>query len=202
MVPTRIRNVSQLKSYLKKHSLSPETFATQVKISNMTIRRMLKETGSAKISEKYHATFDAATAAHPAGEIAGENGAENFDFSGAENDFTELLADLEKQGTDCVNEQKIQSDAEQKTKDPLVGNSLKSKVFWLLNVVRDRNGGFKSKAIALGALLYFINPIDLIPDATPVVGYLDDYAVLSLSAALIIKQKRGERDALNTANDT
>lgn len=36
----------------------------------------------------------------------------------------------------------------------------------------------KEKAMIIGALGYFILPIDLIPDVIPVVGYSDDLAVL------------------------
>jgi len=36
----------------------------------------------------------------------------------------------------------------------------------------------KIKAIGAGALGYFISPIDLVPDALPVVGYSDDLTVL------------------------
>ena len=33
---------------------------------------------------------------------------------------------------------------------------------------------WKTKALIISALLYFISPIDVIPDAIPVVGYADD----------------------------
>lgn len=36
----------------------------------------------------------------------------------------------------------------------------------------------KEKAVIIGALGYFILPIDLIPDAIPVAGFTDDLAVL------------------------
>ena len=37
--------------------------------------------------------------------------------------------------------------------------------------------------LAIAALIYFVSPIDLIPDFIPVVGYLDDVAVISFVAA-------------------
>ena len=36
----------------------------------------------------------------------------------------------------------------------------------------------KEKAVIIGALVYFILPIDLIPDAIPVAGFTDDLAAL------------------------
>ena len=41
------------------------------------------------------------------------------------------------------------------------------------------------KAIIYGALGYFILPIDLIPDAIPVVGFSDDFAALLWCAATV-----------------
>jgi uncharacterized membrane protein YkvA (DUF1232 family) len=38
----------------------------------------------------------------------------------------------------------------------------------------------RDKAIIVGALLYFINPFDLIPDITPVLGFVDDMGVIGL----------------------
>lgn len=44
-----------------------------------------------------------------------------------------------------------------------------------------------AKSTIVGALGYFILPIDLIPDAIPVVGFSDDMAIMS--AALLIVAK-------------
>ena len=35
------------------------------------------------------------------------------------------------------------------------------------------------KSIVIGALIYFISPIDAIPDLAPLVGYLDDLGVIT-----------------------
>jgi uncharacterized membrane protein YkvA (DUF1232 family) len=37
---------------------------------------------------------------------------------------------------------------------------------------------FKTIAYAVGTLIYFVSPFDLIPDLVPVVGHLDDAAVI------------------------
>ena len=37
---------------------------------------------------------------------------------------------------------------------------------------------WKTMLILLAAVIYFINPLDLIPDLLPVAGYTDDFAVL------------------------
>jgi uncharacterized membrane protein YkvA (DUF1232 family) len=41
--------------------------------------------------------------------------------------------------------------------------------------------------LAIAGLIYFVSPIDLIPDFIPVVGYLDDAAVISFVVASIKK---------------
>jgi uncharacterized membrane protein YkvA (DUF1232 family) len=44
---------------------------------------------------------------------------------------------------------------------------------------------WRTIALATGALLYFLNPLDLIPDALLVVGYLDDATVVTMVASSI-----------------
>jgi len=51
-------------------------------------------------------------------------------------------------------------------------------VLLLFYVTQDPNVPKKDKAMIYGALGYFILPLDLIPDAIPVVGYSDDLAAL------------------------
>lgn len=42
-----------------------------------------------------------------------------------------------------------------------------------------------AKAVIIPALGYFIFPLDIIPDFTPVVGYADDLGVLALAVATV-----------------
>lgn len=41
------------------------------------------------------------------------------------------------------------------------------------------NVSWHRKAIVVGALVYFISPIDSIPDIAPLIGYLDDLGVIT-----------------------
>jgi len=49
----------------------------------------------------------------------------------------------------------------------------------LVNYMRDPLVSWHRKAIVVAALIYFISPIDAIPDLTPLFGYLDDLGVIA-----------------------
>jgi len=61
----------------------------------------------------------------------------------------------------------------------------------LIAVVKDywkgryRKIPFFSIAAIVAALLYVINPFDIIPDIIPVIGYLDDAAVIAACLAMV-----------------
>jgi len=48
-----------------------------------------------------------------------------------------------------------------------------------------RDVPWKTIAISLGALIYFVNPFDAVPDFLPGVGYLDDALVIGVTAQSI-----------------
>ena len=52
-------------------------------------------------------------------------------------------------------------------------------VLLLYYVLIDENTSLKDKGIIIGALGYFILPVDLIPDFIPVAGFTDDIAALT-----------------------
>ena len=66
----------------------------------------------------------------------------------------------------------------------------------LLRLVKAWIGGdyhripLKAIVLIVGAVLYFLNPLDLIPDFLPIIGYLDDAAVLGY----VLKTLGGEVD--------
>jgi uncharacterized membrane protein YkvA (DUF1232 family) len=54
-------------------------------------------------------------------------------------------------------------------------------------MMRDARVPLYVKTIPLLLLLYLANPIDLVPDFIPVVGYLDDVLVVLLAFPLIVR---------------
>ena len=59
-----------------------------------------------------------------------------------------------------------------------------------------------AKALIVGALLYFISPIDLIPDFIPVAGYLDDVAVIAGVVALLATQLKKFKEKVDSARES
>lgn len=57
--------------------------------------------------------------------------------------------------------------------------SFKRDVVALYRYMKDSDILWYRKGIVIMALLYFIMPIDVIPDITPVLGYLDDLGVIA-----------------------
>lgn len=49
----------------------------------------------------------------------------------------------------------------------------------LYNYMTDPTVTWYRKSIVVGALIYFIMPIDSIPDIAPLIGYLDDLGVIT-----------------------
>ena len=63
------------------------------------------------------------------------------------------------------------------------GANLIYEVLQLFYVAKNPNVPMKIRAAMVAPLGYFISPVDLIPDLTPVVGYSDDAAVIAMAIA-------------------
>ena len=181
----KIRTVAQLKSYLKTKELSPERFADQVNISNMTIRRLLKKSPTTKLPSKYYPALDSST-----------DESSLKEWQNIENDFSPLLKQLEQDGQSFENANQLKIDLEEKVKDVNVGEALKEKVKYLWDIAFGKNVPVRQRALSIGALLYFVNPLDLIPDATPIFGYVDDFAIMTLAITCIVAMRKNAAQEL------
>ena len=65
----------------------------------------------------------------------------------------------------------------------------------LVRYFRDREASILGKLFVLAAVVYVISPVDLIPDAFPVIGWLDDMGVMSLAVAWMWKVVGRYREA-------
>lgn len=60
-------------------------------------------------------------------------------------------------------------------------------VLLLYYVLIDENTSWDNKGIILGALGYFILPVDLLPDFIPLAGFTDDIAALTACIKTVLK---------------
>ncbi len=59
------------------------------------------------------------------------------------------------------------------------------KVEALWQIVKDPSVAWKHKALAIGALIYLISPVDAVPDVIPVGGLADDAVVIIIALSAL-----------------
>lgn len=67
------------------------------------------------------------------------------------------------------------------------GKEVIEKALILYYVLQEENVPVWTKSVIVGALGYFISPIDAIPDIAPVIGFSDDFGVMVATLATIAK---------------
>jgi len=77
------------------------------------------------------------------------------------------------------NEQELQRDFWRKLKSAVADLPFAEDLLAAYYCAFDRQTPLHVKVVLLGAIAYFILPTDLIPDYIPVIGYIDDAAVLA-----------------------
>lgn len=66
-----------------------------------------------------------------------------------------------------------------------LGQKMVYTVLLLFNAFKHDNTPSWAKNIIIGALGYFISPIDAIPDLSPFLGYTDDFGIMSFGLVTI-----------------
>jgi uncharacterized membrane protein YkvA (DUF1232 family) len=67
----------------------------------------------------------------------------------------------------------------------------------LWRYVRDPGVAAWRKLAGVAAVAYLIWPLDLIPDAIPVLGWLDDAGILAAAAVFLVREVRRHERALD-----
>jgi len=67
----------------------------------------------------------------------------------------------------------------------VAGEELIEKALLLWYVLRKPDVPAWAKTAIMGALGYFIYPLDVVPDVAPIVGYVDDLSVIALALATV-----------------
>jgi uncharacterized membrane protein YkvA (DUF1232 family) len=171
----RTLSIRDLKGYLGKQQVSPEKLAREAQLSHMTVRRWLKRKDEELIPEKYYPIL-APILARPAPKDEQRSPFPHQSFN-----VDSLMEEIEKSGQQFKDVKTLEAFVSTKLKSARVDFIFTTYCKKLIAAIRSPKTSLKKKAIAVGALIYFISPIDLIPDHIPVVGYLDDLAVLSLA---------------------
>lgn len=81
--------------------------------------------------------------------------------------------------------------------------SIQSVYAWYRNLIRNPKYRWW---IILGTLLYFVSPVDIVPDFLPIVGELDDVFLLTLMVSevsgLLIEGFKARKDNVASSNAT
>lgn len=97
------------------------------------------------------------------------------------NDSSEKIKErIRAQGESVGAEEKVQKkflDYFKKNESKISFGAQIEKIYDLLS---SKSLNKQDKALVIGALIYFINPFDIMPDITPFVGFLDDMSVIAL----------------------
>lgn len=177
ILPLQLETVGQLRKYLAETKQSPEQFALNLQVSNMTVRRLLARGDSHPIPAKYRTQFQRLASANLG-------------------TFANLLDDIEKSGGEVSDVSKLRAQVKNKLREAKFERTFTDKIRSVAKQAFSKTG--PRRALCVGALLYLINPFDLIPDALGVAGYLDDYAVMALVCDALSRvkafsrQKKGE----------
>lgn len=72
------------------------------------------------------------------------------------------------------------------------GAELMEKALSMYEALKDEDTPAWAKTTIIGALGYFISPIDAIPDITPVVGFADDLGAVTIAFATVLAYVKEE----------
>ena len=186
----RVRDV---RLHLELRNISAETFAKEVGLSHMTIRRWIRLPANSLLPEKYSPILYQRLGGQIQSQVdrAKENEAEAKTSSTFNSE--DLMSAIHGAGKSFKGQKELEADLDEKLSHAKVDATFLGHCKSLLHAIRSPSVSARNKAICIGALLYFINPIDLIPDHLPVIGYLDDFAVLSLAVSCLVPSKESKK---------
>lgn len=76
------------------------------------------------------------------------------------------------------------------------GRELIEKTLLMYYATMDKDTPVWAKTILIGALGYFICPIDAIPDAIPIGGYTDDAGAIAAALSMVVAHIKPEHKAM------
>ena len=187
----QIRTIQDLKAHLLVQNISPEFFAKRSGLSHMTIRRWLRRKPSQIIHAKYYSLLDACLKAgdEAQGPCQAQLGHLSEALSKGEEGFSSVISYLEQTAKEAKSISHIRQEIRSKMAHSKFDQILKQNIKKLWALATNQGVSNRQRLIAVGALLYFLNPLDLVPDTIPGIGYLDDLAVMVIALGIIPEKK-------------
>lgn len=174
--------VRDLRRLLDERGESPEQLAARTGVSNMTWRRLLAKRDATALPEKYRAILERHFAPAPVLD------AEGIALTGLGGSESKLLERVAQDGRAAGNLETVVRDADRKrSTTPHLPERLVANIAGLVALLP--SAPLAAKALIAGALVYFLNPLDLVADALMGIGFVDDVGVLGI----VFRKLRGDR---------
>ncbi|MBI3565494.1 MAG: DUF1232 domain-containing protein [Elusimicrobia bacterium] len=200
----------QLLALLDTARVSPEKAAAELGVSGMTLRRWRGKPAAAELPELYRRAFEPTVRRlvgegllhpeDPAVMAALAAPEEHFSKSvmamGITHDILEqadkhqntIFVGLARLGQDEKRQAQVKASGRMLARFKEMGEDWRKRLEDLDAAVRSTELPAIDKLVAFGALFYLITPFDLVPDAIPVFGLIDDF-ILAGVAALYYRKK-------------
>lgn len=174
-----ITTVGDLRAFLANHGWSCERLSRHVAVSNMTWRRLLKLPDHEPIPQKYlpHLESLHSTPA-PQNHTSPTPNPVALVISGLGGTKDRALRHLSQCGTQETDPDNIWTRIANLSADIIIPTLLSQLVSELKSLLKKSTRA--GRLLILGALAYFLNPLDLIADHLIAIGLLDDLGVLML----------------------
>jgi uncharacterized membrane protein YkvA (DUF1232 family) len=202
---------SQLFAAFREAGLSPEKGAQLMGLSGMTLRRWESRPGKEQLPRVYELAAEEAVhtlimdgrlppqspsvqaVISSRGSLPFQATLRSLGFSEAilkegGHDPETLVKGLSEIGSDEFRRKEVERNKKKIFSLAKLSAEWKRRIVGLWAVLRSDELTTLDKMVAYGALFYIISPFNLIPNFIPVIGLLDDYAILGLAAAYYMKR--------------
>jgi uncharacterized membrane protein YkvA (DUF1232 family) len=215
---------SQLLRIIEQTKLSPESLAPKLGVSNMTIRRWKDQKPNKIVPVAYERLLVEAVhqmiidgdieATDPAvAELLRSSsptsvnsamhslGIDQIDLKSGTDQADSLIRILHKIGFSDHHREDVDKAKERLWGFRKMGAEWRRVLSVLIQVIKSKRLGHIDKLVAYGALFYLLCPFDLIPDHIPVLGYTDDFAILTVAAGYYLSKGFRARDNEDVEKD-
>lgn len=103
----------------------------------------------------------------------------NGNYHSTVNDLDYIYSDAVNEDEYLIREKYVESNIWQKLEKYGRKISFAKDIIALVNYMRDKSVAWHRKAVVVTALIYFISPLDAVPDIAPFIGYLDDLGAIT-----------------------